>query len=213
MASQTIDYSQDPSNEWRDCSGNFLRLSSYVADMCEVDLVAPPGIKEYVQGGNNQRPGVAEARTTRGIAKWYDEKGMFVPIFYDGKKLTEAPDALLAIRENLKPGAVLWFSSKQPLAAKKKEGLYKEAGGYIGHMATITSVEKNSDGLVTGWKMYHGQNERKNNGITEHWWDWPSAYTSKGQAYPPGGYWNQRIVGFSQSLVPDSDIAVVALDN
>lgn len=213
MASQTIIYTQDPSDEWRDCSGNFLRLSSHISEICDVDLVAPPGVSKYVDVGSYQTPGNEEARTTRGIAEWYDQKNAFVPIFYDGVDITEAPEALKAIREKIKPGAVLWFSQRKPLATDGKEGLYREVGGAIGHMGTVTSVERDANGRVTGWDMYHGQNSRKHNGITSHWWDWPEMYTSRGQEYPPGGYWNQRIVGFAESLVPDAGVEVVALRN
>jgi len=213
MVNQKIIYTQNPSSEWRDCSGNFLRLSSHVAGICDVDLVAPPGVREYVKNGNNERPGIEEARTTRGIARWYDERGTFVPIFYDDVDITEAPKALTAVREKIKPGAVLWFSQRKPLASDKKDGLYRELGGAIGHMGTITSVERDANGLVTSWEMYHGQNKKKHNGITRHWWDWPDKFTSGGKEYPPGGYWSQRIVGFAESLVPDTSVEVVALRN
>lgn len=203
MNEQKILYTQNPADEWRDCSGNFLRLSSRVAQMCpEVELVAAAGIKRFVPGGNNKRPQAAQARTTRGIAKWYDDKKMFIPIFYDGTADADAPSALSDIRNKIKPGSVLWFSQTKPLLAHGKEGLYKEAGGVINHMGTIVSVKKDALGNVIEWTMYHGQNPRKHNGITEHYWDWPDYLTSRGQVYPPGGYWKQRIVGFAESMIP-----------
>ncbi len=64
MVAQKIPYSQSPSNEWRDCSGNFLRLSSYVANQCPgVQLVAPPGVTAYTKGGRNKAPGGEQARS------------------------------------------------------------------------------------------------------------------------------------------------------
>ncbi len=207
MKSQKITYAQSPRDEWRDCSGNFLRLSSRIASVCpNVQLVAPPGVSEYMVGGNNKRPGKAEARTTRGIAKWYDQKGMFVPVYYDATDISDAPANLQEVRNRIKPGSVLWFSFKKPLAANGKKALYNESTGMIGHMATIYSVKKDLDGNVVEWKMYHGERAGKDNNITTHWWDWPAKYTSRGQEYPPGGYWKQRIVGFSESLIPPATI-------
>ncbi|MDH3604671.1 MAG: hypothetical protein OEU26_34130 [Candidatus Tectomicrobia bacterium] len=203
MVAQKIPYSQDPANEWRDCSGNFLRLSSYVATQCPgVELVAPPGITDYAKGGDNKAPGEARSRTTRGIAKWYDGKGVFTPIYYDDTDLDQAPAALVANRNKIKPGTVLWFSRKKPVKADGKISLYKEAGGMINHMATVVKITKDDRGNVTGWDMYHGQNPKKGSGVTSHWWDWPAKYTSRGQQYPPGGFWSQRIVGIAESLIP-----------
>ncbi|MFK7997215.1 MAG: hypothetical protein AB8B87_23995 [Granulosicoccus sp.] len=211
MDNQTIKYAQSPNSEWRDCSGNFLRLSSHIAEQCDVELVAPRGVRKYVDGGDNERPGRAAARTTRGIAKWYDEQGKFVPVFYDGTvDLTEAPGALIAIRNKIKTGSVLWFSFEKPLAEIKKEGLFKEVGGLINHMATVTSVEKDDNGDVIAWYMYHGINGKKNNDITPQWWTYPTVFGDK--KYPPGGYWGQRLVGFAESIVPDENINVVPVE-
>jgi len=203
MVAQKIPYSQNPSNEWRDCSGNFLRLSSYVADQCrDVQLVAPSGITDYTKGGRNKAPGGEQARTTRGIAKWYDDKDVFTPIFYDNTAIDQAPVTLVEIRNKIKPGTVLWFSREKPLKANGKINLYKENGGMINHMATVVRITKDDRGNVTGWDMYHGQNQEKGSGVTSHWWDWPAMYTSNGKKYPPGGYWSQRIVGITENLIP-----------
>ncbi len=207
MAGQKIIYSRSPAEEWRDCSGNFLRLSSYIASQCPgVEMAAPPGIKAYRHGRDNKRPGRATARTTRGLAQWYDVKGMFIPIYYDNTEPGQAPVALQEIRNKIKTGSVLWFSRRTPQSSDGKAALYNETSGAINHMGTVVDVTRDSAGNVVEWTMYHGQNERKNNEITTHWWNWPAAYTSRGQTYPPGGYWSQRIVGFAGSLIPSARI-------
>ncbi|MEM7256221.1 MAG: hypothetical protein AAF404_02410, partial [Pseudomonadota bacterium] len=138
MANQKIIYAQSPSNEWRDCSGNFLRLSSRIATVCPgVELAAPPGITRYVHGGNNKRPGMAQARTTRGLAHWYDKKGMFTPVYYDNTPIEQAPLALKEIRNRIKPGSVLWFAHRKPQSKDGKTSLYDEASGMINHMGTV----------------------------------------------------------------------------
>ena len=201
MVEQRIPYTQSPADEWRDCSGNFLRISSYLAGQCPaLDFAAPSGINDYRLGGNNKAPGPSEARTTRGIAAWYDERGMFTPVFYDETEIDEAPQSLSSLRNRIKPGTVLWFSLWKPVAADGKARLFEESGGMITHMGTVVSVTKDPRGNVSGWEMYHGQNQRKGSGITSHWWDWPVKFTSGGKRYPPGGYWNQRIVGMAESI-------------
>ena len=205
MSSQDIGYTQDPGDEWRDCSGNFLRLSSRIASTCNnVQMVAPKGITRYEKGGNNKRPGMAHARTSEDIARWYDQKGLFIPIFYDATDISSAPESLEAVRNKIKPGSVLWFSREQPLSSEGDEGLLDS----INHMGTIVSVTKDDDGNVIEWTMYHSYNETKNNDVTTHWWNWPKKYTSRGQEYPPGGFWDQRIVGMSETLlVPSTAVA------
>lgn len=203
MRQQKIIYTQQPSDEWRDCSGNFLRLSSRIASQCPgVHLAAPPGIKAYAAGGDNKRPGREEARTTRGLAKWYDEKGLFVPVYYDGVDPLDAPASLIGLRNKIRTGTVLWFSPGVPMSAGGKSGLYDERRGVINHMGTVVSVTRDQAGNVTGWDMYHGQNERAHNGVTSHYWK----RSGRSRPVPQGGYGSQRIVGFAEHIIPPAPI-------
>jgi hypothetical protein len=203
MAEQRIIYTQSPSDEWRDCSGNFLRLSSRIASICPgLQLAAPPGISPYMNGGNNKRPGLEEARSTRGLARWYDDKGMFIPIFYDGTDPLDAPASLVRLRNRITTGTVLWFSPAVPSAAAGKPALYAEQGGVINHMGTVVSVTRDEAGNVTGWDMYHGQNPRMHNGVTSHFW----ARSGRSRPVPQGGYGSQRIVGFAESIIPGTPL-------
>lgn len=197
MTSQQIPYTQDPANEWRDCSGNFLRLSSYLAEACpELNgrLVATSGIRDFAHGADNDvHPASAAARTTRGIAKWYSENQTFVPIYYD----PEIGDrfALAKHRDLIRPGAVLWFSRQKPA---KSSGLQPLFTRQINHMGTVVSVERNEAGEVVRYKMYHGRSKGKKARVTEHhYWQWPAAFTSGGKQYPPLGYWDQYLVGIA----------------
>ena len=210
MVAQKIPYAQEPANEWRDCSGNFLRLTSYLAAACpeqKEHLVAPAGIRDYRRGRNNVAPndGKVEARTTRALAQWYHEQGNFTPIFYDGaRKITDVPDSLKAIRNRVRPGAVLWFSRGAPKAAGGVKALFtrNRAGTHINHMATVTKVERDAKGNVVRFEMYHGRSKGKNATVTTtHYWHWPKTFTKGGKAYPSFGYWNQRLVGIA-TVVP-----------
>ncbi len=210
MVAQKIPYAQAPANEWRDCSGNFLRLTSYLAAACpeqQANLVAPAGIRDYRPGRNNVAPngGQVEARTTRALAKWYYEQGNFTPVFYDGAtKATDVPASLKAIRNRVRPGAVLWFSRGAPKSAGGVKALFNRnrAGTHINHMATVTKVERDAKGDVVRFEMYHGRSKGKRATVTtNHYWDWPESLTKGGKAYPAFGYWSQRVVGIA-TVVP-----------
>ena len=193
MRDQKIIYTQNPSNEWRDCT------------ICpNVQLAAPPGVRKYVRGGDNDRPGPEEARSTRALAKWYDDRGQFIPIYYDGTNPQDAPATLVALRNKIKTGTVLWFSPDVPMKADGKAGLYRDdtKRGVINHMGTVVSVTRDEAGNVTGWKMYHGQNPSLHNGVTEHYWK----RSGRSRPVPQGGYGQQRIVGFAESIIPPAHL-------
>lgn len=210
MVKQKIPYAQKPANEWRDCSGNFLRLTSYLAGACpeqKEHLAAPAGIGDYKPGRKNVAPngGKVAARTTRALAKWYHERGNFTPVFYDdARKLTDAPADLEEIRNLIRPGAVLWFSLRSPKSEGGVDALFKRnpAKTHIHHMGTVTKVERDANGDVIRYEMYHGLSTGKKANVTKHhYWVWPKSFTSGGQTYPPFGYWNQRLVGIG-TIVP-----------
>lgn len=204
MDSQKIIYTQARPDEWRDCSGNFLRLSSRIAASCPgIEMAAPEGITRYKHGETNTPPGKPKARTTRGLAKWYDDQGLFEPVFYDEADTYAAPGNLVKFRNQIKPGTVFWFSPGAPKSSDGKSGLYAEVGGAINHMGTVASITKDSDGNVVGWTMYHGQNARKHNGITTHKWE----KSGNRVPVPQGGYGSQRIVGYAPYIVPSKFVS------
>ena len=211
LESQQMPYkiSQKPVDEWRDCSGNFLRLSSYVASACagnEGNLAAPAGIKDYVAGGDNKAPENTGPRSSRGIGQWYYDQGRYIPIYYDGiTDISQPPQDLIDKRHLIKPGAVVWFSRGMPISSDGVDSLwtYNSKKSQINHMATIISVEKDDDGNVIRFSMYHGHGR---DGVTpasvtdKHFWEWPATYTSNGSKYPPFGYWGQYLVGIGTLL-------------
>jgi hypothetical protein len=210
MEAQKIPYSQDPKNEWRDCSGNFLRLSSYLASACPENqryLAAPPGISDYTPGGNNVAPAGARARSSRDIAKWYESQGRFTAIYYDGVSTpSEIPPGLREHRNLIRPGAVLWFSLARPSSADGLDGLFTKRvsrGPHINHMGTVTKVTRNETGQVIRFAMYHGRSTGKPGSVTRaHYWTWPEDFLANGtKEYPSLGYWNQYLVGIG-TIVP-----------
>ncbi len=205
MVAQKIPYTQDPANEWRDCSGNFLRLTSYFAAECpeqQAHLIAPPGIKDYLPGGNNVAPDNVTARSSRTVAKWFQAQGRFTPIYYDGvRSPSQIPADLRKYRDLIRPGAVVWFSRGKPTSANGLDALFQRtgAGTHINHMATVTAVKRNASGEVVSFEMFHGRTKSKPASVTKtHFWKWPNTYLQGGaKEYPSFGYWGQSLVGIA----------------
>ena len=210
MEAQNIPYkrSQEPVDEWRDCSGNFLRLSSYVASACagnDDHLAAPPGVTDYTPDGDNKAPQNKGARSSRGIGKWYHDQGRFIPIFYDDvTDITQPPQDLIDKRNLIKPGAVLWYSRGMPTRLDGLDSLWisNTRNLQINHMGTVTEVERDEDGNVIRYTIYHGHGRDGNPASVtrNHYWVWPKTFTKEGSAYPPFGYWAQYLVGIGTLL-------------
>jgi hypothetical protein len=215
MVSQAIPYpsygsSREYANQWRDCSGNFLRLTSYVAGACSEHssgLVAPSGIDDYNPNRSNVVSLDAGARTTRGIAKWFYEEPTFIfqPIYYDDVPATPRKQAisadLLKYRHFIRPGSVLWFARTMPTSDHGLTALFEfngETSRHINHMGTVTAVRHDADGQVISFSMYHGRNPDKGAGVTDHEW----AYSGTSD-YPPFGVGKQYLVGIGV-IVPVS---------
>jgi hypothetical protein len=172
MVRQRIPYGWTSPDEWRDCSGNFLRFSSYVASACPAgrdDLAAPPGIADYLRGGDNVAGLLPRARDSRELARWYFEHDRFVPIWYDQPQKGGLPPLLEDSRYLIKPGAVLWFSANRPYERGGIEQLFARnvRGTQIKHLGTVVSVEHDDDGQVVGYAMYHGRNPDRAGSVTD----------------------------------------------
>lgn len=219
LTAQKIPYARGRavSPELRDCSGNFLRLSSRVAEVCPeaaASLAAPAGVTRYQPGGDNVFPHYdrIKGRASQGIGRWYHRKGRFRPVYYDGATgISVPPPALEEIRDLVRPGAVLWFSRTRPMEAGGTDPLWGGGGGggkgKINHMGTVTAVERDAAGNVIRYSMYHGHGKDGTPAdITDlHFWEWPDTYTKGGsKEYPPFGYWDQYLVGIA-TLVPTID--------
>ncbi len=82
----------------------------------------------------------------------------------------------------------------------------------INHMGTVISVERDENGDVLSYSMYHGRNKKKVATVTNHhYWDWPDKFTSGGKEYPPLGYWGQYLVGIAPITPADQPIMLSSL--
>ena len=67
-------------------------------------------------------------------------------------------------------------------------------------------LERDSDGNVIRYEMFHGQSPGKPGGVTKnHYWNWPEAFTRGGKSYPVLGFWDQRLAGIA-TLVPKESV-------
>jgi len=126
-----------------DCSGMFHKMLSGLGRRCS----------------NAKFPKIGDARSTRGIAKWYEEK-----------------DALHILRDPInqsdliQPGAVMfygygWRLDKNNYETMTIDTLAKQDVG-INHVAVVTSVNR-VNGELESYEIFHGRNPSEKSGITD----------------------------------------------
>ena len=219
MASVEIPYTQAKpgGDQLRDCSGNFLRVSSYVAGQCEDArpmLAASEGVVDWIPNGGTKNvfQGTVKeweedgqryaARTTRDSARWYHKQGLFRPLYHGSSGgLLEPTAAMQAFRNQIKPGMVLWYGRKGQRYTERS-GLNKLFAPQIGivHMGVVHSVQRDEAGDIVSYKLYHGRRVIKgefDNGITDHKWD---AWSGQ----PPFGNGPDPVVGWAP-LLPEAN--------
>ncbi len=191
-----IPYTQDPANELRDCSGNFLRVSSAVAAKCpnHADaLVIAAGVRPWTPGGDNAFTGTIRARDSRSTARWYHDKGLFTPIFCDGDTATLSAD-MAADADKIRPGAVIWYAHTDECITRA-DGLEKLLGR-IDHVGTVRSVARDESGTVVSYEVYHGRRTGMGSGVDTL----VRVYTGLTPGIPPYGNWKEPVVGIAPIL-------------
>ena len=143
-----------------DCSGMFHRLAIAVKDFCP----------DYTY------PEPEEARDTRALARWY----------YDHNNLAIIQDAA-ASGYLIRPGSVMFFGNSEVKYTNITIDKIAVKGG-IEHMGTVVSVEKDKDGKVVAYTMFHGRNPSKPAGTTVH------KLKNSNKKVPPYGNWTQQWV-------------------
>lgn len=122
----------------RDCSGIFHQVLSGIRDSCP-----------HFEG-----PEAGSSRTTGGIAKWYAAKNQLVLV---RKALRQD--------ELIQPGTVLFYGeqNKTYRALSQEKTLHK-----ISHLGIVVSVERNRDGSVAHYKLFHGRRPGRSASVTYH---------------------------------------------
>ncbi len=191
-----IPYTQNPASELRDCSGNFLRVSSAVAARCpnHADALAiEAGVKPWTPGGDNVFTGTIRARDSRSTARWYHDKGLFTPIFCDGDTAKLSAD-MAANADKIRPGAVIWYAHSGECITRA-DGLEKLLTR-IDHVATVRSVVRDESGTVVSYEVYHGRRTGMGSGIDTL----VRVYTGVTPGIPPYGNWKEPVVGIAPIL-------------
>lgn len=160
----------DPS-KMQDCSGIFFRL---------IDEFAKKRCPDYAY------PDPKSARPCRMIAHWY----------YEHKNFSFLEDPM-GKRNLIKPGAVLFFGP--PNRSFKNMTVERMCGpsGAIHHIGVVTSVEKDEQGNLLSYTLFHGQTYGKNASRTYHSTKGPSRLN-----YPVLGFGSEQLVAISYLFTP-----------
>ncbi|MBX2797136.1 MAG: ABC transporter substrate-binding protein [Myxococcales bacterium] len=231
MESIEIPYTQNQAggDALRDCSGNFLRVSSWVATQCPEGadkLAASAGVTKWRKGGDNVFKGEVKswvqvkddgteqnytARTSRSTARWYHSQGLYTPIFADNGKqdITTPSQDLQKHRNQFLPGTVVWFA-KPGARVTRREGVEKmfsdtDRSEAITHVGVIHSVTRDDDGNVVGYRMYHGRRAYGSSDPDKQdnkITDHVWEYTGSTSGIPPFGNWTEPVVGIAPILPP-----------
>ncbi len=192
-----IPYATDPADELRDCSGNFLRVSSALADRCPAHadtLAAGAGVEPWAPDGDNVFTGRINARDSRSTARWYHDQGLFTPIFCEGDTTKLSTD-MSANADKIKPGAVIWYAHSGECITRD-EGLEKLLSR-INHVGTVRSVERDESGTVVAYEIYHGRSTGRGSGVDRL----ERVYSGSTRGIPPYGNWREPVVGIAP-IVP-----------
>ena len=155
-----------------DCSGMFHRVLKSIQERCP----------------NHTTPAPEQARDTRDLARWYHFHGELVLVH----------DAL-AMSELIKPGAVLFYGHNAKRYEKfTADDLFgsPEKKGYIEHMGVVVRVERDAEGTITNYHLFHGRRTGKPSKITT--WH----VREKKPVHPPYGNGNQQWVAVARLLGP-----------
>lgn len=140
-----------------DCSGIFHRVLDSLKLSCKEP--AYPS-KEY--------------RSSRDLARWYHERGTL--------NLVHDP---IGMAEKIEPGAVLFYGGRGAEWGAEFSVTDITSAGGINHVGVVTAVQKDADGIVQSYHLFHGLRPGKTAQITTYHSRSPSRDTYP--AYGNGG--------------------------
>ncbi|MCB0568711.1 MAG: hypothetical protein KDC66_03060 [Phaeodactylibacter sp.] len=145
-----------------DCSGMFHRLLRKMKESF-------PGF-EY--------PEVVEARSSRALAQWY----------YDHGALHIIDDAANS-GQLIRPGAILFFGQYGKKYTRPTIEQLIISGVGIQHIGTAVEVQKDENGQVIGYTMFHARGRGKAASKTQHY-----LHNPRNSYLPAFGNWKQQLV-------------------
>jgi hypothetical protein len=173
MEAKKLMYDRENPARLQDCSGIFHQTVNFVKSKCD----------------NAAYPDPAVARDSRSLAKWYS----------DQKNLVIIDDPVK--RANLiKPGSVMFFGSSGKQYPNNltvaQLASYNPKG--VEHIGVVTKVEKDEQGNVVGYEMFHGRR--------------PGVHAQRSfyhnikpprLGYPVLGNWNQQWLAVANIMTPN----------
>ncbi len=171
MENQNLIYSKKPEN-FRDCSGIFHRIAGQLKQKFPAIEIPP---RQY--------------RSSRDIAKWYNEKGGLIPV----------TDPLL--QDNLiKPGSVMFYGrNKKHYDYINKNTVIRETE----HVGIVVGITKKNRDHVESYELFHGRSGTKPAAITKfHDRNPIRSY------YPPFGNGAQQWIGAAFIFLLDTRVKV-----
>lgn len=168
----SVMYDNKNSAKLADCSGMFLRVTKFVASKCNQ--------YEYPQPN--------EARGTSQLISWYHNKKNLI--------LIKNNEDAFAKRNLIKPGAIMFFGRSGQVYNNVDIGI---AQSQVMHVGTVTEVNKDDQGNVIGYTMFHGRSAGKIAQRTFYHGLKPPRL-----GYPVLGNWNQQWIGISYIMTPKS---------
>lgn len=123
-------------------------------------------------------PEVAEARSSRALAQWYYNRGAL--------HIVEDPAGSGPL---IRPGAILFFGQPGKKYPNPTIGQLATYGEGIMHIGTVVDVEKDEQGGVIGYTMFHARGRGKPASHTRHYLRHPG-----NPALSPFGNWRQPLV-------------------
>lgn len=148
-----------------DCSGMFHRLLQQMKE----------AFPAFVY------PEVLEARSSRALAQWYHGRG----------SLHIIEDAA-ASGQLIKPGAIMFFGQVGKKYSRPSIEQLTTYGQGIMHIGTVIDVEKDEQGQVVAYTMFHARGRGKPASHTRHYLQRPN-----NSSLPAFGNWRQQWVALA----------------
>lgn len=158
-----------------DCAGMFLRTAQFVQAAC----------------ADYDYPKPTEARGSRSQARW----------FYDRNNLVIVKDGFedaMARRNLIKPGMVMFYGRSAKLYEDVTiETIEKE----VAHVGVVTEVERDADGNVIGYTLFHGRSQGKIAKRSDY-----HSIEPQRDGFPRLGNWNQQWLAIANIMTPKPSI-------
>ncbi|MEL6863972.1 MAG: hypothetical protein AAFP19_06125 [Bacteroidota bacterium] len=171
MSEDSIPYSAAKGN---DCSGIFHQFLNTVKEHCP----------------DAQYPKMSQARDSRAIAQWYHKWGQL--------QIVEDPDKDSPL---IQPGMVLFYGYGQRKTPYTYGQLTIDSlnirGRGINHVAVVVSVNRNEEGVLESYDIFHGRNPRHPAGITTS-----QRFRARHPNLPMYGNWKQPWLAAAYLLTP-----------